>query len=389
MKIIESAFNNNPNIIGFNIPTHSPDWFRFRTTGIPELYEGGFGASEIATVCGKANPKYGKIIPVLLNEKAGITEPERTMNEHMLSGTLAEPAIKERWKYHDGTDKGYLQNFLDRKKVRECRDVDMYLVNQKYPWLFASLDAAILGNQGGLRYKGQMLKEEHPLECKQLSYFAAQTWESKIPPQYVYQVNQQMLVTETEYAELAVLQDGYAFTVYPFEIDVDICKEILEKSRDQWESVKRMRVLDAKCKYYLDLNQHKEAEKAQAELDSMIPEPDSGDGWKDFLNERMIVEKEEFAGTTAMFRLSVYRQKATSAEKKIKEYISLIENKLRAEFVRHGAEVMVFDGMGKVKYSKVGDRKDPQFNFAGLKRTKEAFDEEQVDEALKPILTKI
>jgi hypothetical protein len=382
---INNAFNNNPEIIGFDIPVHDDNWFKFRTIGI-EGYEGGFGASEIATICGKTSPTYGKILPVLLNEKAGISTPERAMNEHMLSGILAEPIILERWDYYDGTEKGYLTNYLNNRKIRNHRTVNMYLVNKKFPWLFASLDAAILSGQGGLWERNQKLDKEHPLECKQLSYFASQTWENKVPPQYIYQINQQMLVTDTDYAELAVLQDGYKFEVYPFKKDESICEEILTKSEKHWKTVLEMRDLETARKYYLDINQIDKADHAQAVLDSMIPEPESGDGWKDFLNDRFVVEKEEFEGGVAEFRQAVKRKKAKMAIAKLETFVSLMDNKMRALFVKNNAEIMSFGKSGKVTYKKVGKRDAPQFNYAGLKRLSEVTDEAFIDEIIEPLI---
>lgn len=381
MRIIESAFNNNPNIVGYEIPLHSEEWHQFRQTGIPNVYPGGFGASEISTICGKNSRKYGMILPVLLEHKAGLSIPERRINEHMLSGILAEPIILERWKYYDGTELGYLKNYQDNKVVRNHRLVNMYLVNKKYPWLFASLDASILKDQGNLI--GGRLKEESPLECKQLSYFAAQTWENKIPPQYIYQINQQMLVTETEYAELAVLQDGYSFTVYPFEMNVEICEEILEKSRAQWENVLVMRKIKSEIDYYIDINKMDKVEALKAELDSMIPEPDSSEGWKEFLNERYIVEKESFPGKMKHFREVLKRQKLKKAINILQDECDTIDNKFRAEFVKNNAEFMDFGNSGKVKYSKVGKNKDPQFNYAGIKSK---ADEAPVRAVIEPLL---
>jgi len=384
MKIIESAFNSNPNITGYEIPVHTPEWYQFRTTGMPGIYEGGFGASECGTLTGKNNKTYGEILPVLLNKKAGITPLDRKMNEHMLSGILAEPIILERWKYYDGTDKGYLDNYMIGKVMRKHRTVDMYLVNKKYPWLFASLDAAILAGEPNLR--GGQLKCDCPLEIKQISYFAAQQWESGIPPQYIYQINQQMLVTETDYCELAILQDGFNFKVDSYQMDVDICNEILEKSRDAWEQVLVMRKKHKEIKYYQDLNQMDKVEKLQSELDSMIPEPDSSDGWKEFLNERYIVEQEAFTGTTNHFRQCVKRSKAKLAMKHLEDFCDGIDNKLRAEFVRNGAEIMDFGSSGKVTYKKIGARKDPQFNYAGIKRSRDISDEETVLEIIEPLI---
>lgn len=384
MKIIQSAFNNSKNITGYKIPVHTPEWYQFRTTGIDEVYPSGFGASEIATLCGKNNRTYGEIIPVLLNKKAGITPLDRKMNEHMLSGILAEPIILERWKYFDGSEKGYLENYMTGKVMREFRTMDMYLVNSKYPWLFASLDAMIPAGQPSLR--GFKLKGDAPLECKQISYFAAQQWESGIPPQYIYQINQQMLVTETDYCELAILQDGYNFKVYSFQLDVDICNEILEKSRAAWEDVLVMRTKYKQIRHYQDVNQMDKVERLQAELDSMIPEPDSSEGWKDFLNERHMVERESFVGTTKEFRLCIRRAKAKLGMKHLEEFCDSVDNKLRAQFVKNGAEIMDFGASGKVTYKKIGNRKDPQFSYAGIKRSAGVTDEDMVLDIINPLI---
>ncbi len=387
MKLITNAYNNNPDIVGYEIPVHTQEWFQFRTVGIPE-YSGGFGASEISVICGKSSPKYGKIIPVLLEEKAGIREIQRDMNEHMLSGILAEDIILERWKYYDGTDKGYITNWMNQRIIRKSRKLNCYLVNNKYPWLFASLDSSILAKQHGLMRPGQLLNEEHPLECKQLSYFAAQTWANKVPPQYIYQINQQMLVCGVEYAELAVLQDGYNFQVYPFELDMSICEEILEKSYKAWNDVLKMRELHLQQKHALDIGNFLQADKIKAELESFIPEPDSSEGWKEFMNDRFIVEKESFEGTTKDFRKAVNRQRAKYAIQLLEQYVDAIDNQLRAEFVKNASETMEFNGAGKITYKKVGSRKDPQFNYAGLKRVKEAYDQDYVEEIINPLINK-
>ena len=387
--IIQSAYNNNPNIVGYKIESHSALWHQFRTVGIPNVYEGGIGASEIATVCGKTSPKYGKILPVLMNEKAGITIPKPVINEHAFSGTLAEPAIAHRWRHHDGTELGYLQNMHDKRVIRECREVDAYLVNNTFPWLFASLDRSILANQGGLMRKDQKLNEEHPLELKQLSYFAAQTWESKVPPQYVYQINQQMLICNVEYAELAVLQDGYSFKVYPFELNSLICEEILEKSYTVWQDVLQMRELSQQRTYYKGLGQNDKAEEITAQIDSMIPEPDASEGWKEFLNDRFMADKEEFAGTTQHFLWGVMRQRAQMAIKKLESFVDLIDNKMRKVFTDNQAEVMYFENYGRIKYSRVANRTNPQFNYAGFKAAKEAIDEDEVDTIVKQLTPKL
>ena len=45
----ETTLNCNPNLVHVQIQVHSPDWFKFRTTGIDGVYNGGIGASEVST----------------------------------------------------------------------------------------------------------------------------------------------------------------------------------------------------------------------------------------------------------------------------------------------------------------------------------------------------
>lgn len=352
---VENAYNNNPHITGYRIPVHSEDWYAFRKTG--------FGASEISLVCGKAN--YGKVLPKLLEEKAGISEDNKKMNEAMFSGLLAEPIIAERWKYYDGTPLGYLDNYQNKNVMRNCREVEMYLVNDKYPWLFASIDRSILKDQGDLI--GGRLTSEHPLELKQLSFFAAQKWENKVPPGYVYQIHQQMIVCDVEYCELAVLMDGYKFEVYPFSLDLEIAEEICTESYKQWQVVEKMKELYEAIEHYKGKNRWDRVNKLQADLDSLMPLPDSNEGWKEFLDSRYMQEKIEFEGKTTDYRMVRQRQKLMVAQKAIEEKVTLIDNRMRQRFVSEGGEYMHFGVSGKVRHYKQKNDKVHRLDYKGVK----------------------
>lgn len=354
---VMSAYNGNPQITGYAIPVHSPDWYAFRETG--------FGASEIAIICGKNPNTYGKILPKLLEEKAGISRDETKLNEHMMSGILAEPIITERWRYYDGTVNGYVQNWQEKNEKRKCREVDMYLVNENFPWLFVSLDRSILKDQDSL--VGTRLKEEHPLELKQISYFASQKWENGVPPQYVYQVHQQMVVCNVEYCELATLMDGYKFDVFPFPMDQEVAEEILTKSFEQWQVVIKMRELKQGIDHYKDINRWDKVEGLQAQLDSLLPLPDGNEGWKEFLSERYMQEKEEFDGKTADFKMVKQRQRLSVAMNEIEAERDKLDNKMRVRFVQEGAQYMSFGSSGKVRYFKRSNSKIYQLDFKGVK----------------------
>jgi putative phage-type endonuclease len=86
---------------------HTPEWYSFRKNGI--------GGSEIGTILGLN--KYDTVVRVF-HEKAGTVEPRKEDNQFMFWGREMEDKIADIWRYYDGTDDGYIENYKNKKKKK-------------------------------------------------------------------------------------------------------------------------------------------------------------------------------------------------------------------------------------------------------------------------------
>lgn len=366
MKILdrEHTLNQNPNLTEFIIPSHSDEWYKFRTTGIEGVYDGGFGASEIGTILGLND--YRPVLPELLQYKDGSMEPRRNVTEASLSGILAESSILERWQYWDGTDLGYLKCWQEGEVQRKYRTLNSYVVNKKWPWLFASLDAVV--EKGQYSMGGVKLTSDSPIECKKVSYFVTKKWENKIPPSHIAQVQMQMLVTDTEWAELAVLMEGPSgpvFSVHPVERSQAFCDTILAKTEELWHLVlgmRRKRLEIAKSQQ----SNPSQVEKLMSEYESMMPVPDGNENYKDYYAERYMVESLKTEGDFNDFRHARKRILYAETIKKLQKKQQFHENMILKKFVKTGVEYLEFEGNGRVRYYTQKGKVKPQLDFRGL-----------------------
>lgn len=367
MKIVKGkdAFNSNPHITEYHIPVHSDAWYLFRTTGIPGLdCEATFGASEIGTILGLSD--YRPVLPELMQYKDGSLEPMKNVTEASLSGILAESSILERWQYWDGTETGYLKNWQNRDIKRKYKNVNCYMVNDKYPWLFCSLDAAI--EKGQYSMGGQKLTYDSPIECKKISYFIAKKWEHGIPPSHIAQVQTQMLITDTDWAELAILSEGPfgpVFDVVPVERKNDFCDAILERTERLYKRVKELR----EKRQEIELAKHKNSgsvDKLLTEYENLLPLPDASEAYKDYYAERFLKETEKFEGNMGDFKAVKRRMRITAAIKELSRQQQLEENKILHRFTKEKGEYMTFEGNGRVRYYTQKGKSKPQLDFRGI-----------------------
>lgn len=184
------------------------------------------GASEIASVMGLN--QYKSIIE-LYYEKIGIKPIQEEPNQYMFWGKESEELLADKWQYWEGDIESLIRNHTAGNIVRKCRKINAYVQNKKFPWLFASLDRLIN------KYRN---KPEGVLELKIIRWFAAQMWESGIPPSHVVQVQQQLAIFELLYGELAILQDGMTFDVLPFDVHHGIVKSIRVQGKAFFDKVK-------------------------------------------------------------------------------------------------------------------------------------------------------
>lgn len=362
----ETTMNCNPNLVHVYIPVHDPEWFDFRTVGIKGVYESGFGASEVSKVMQVEPEHYRPVLPELIEHKAGISVPQRRITEAMLSGIFAEPTILERWEYWDNSDYGYLDRYLCNEKMREFDRVNAYIYNKRFPWLFVSLDAKI--RKGCVSLNGEVLTEDCPLECKTIGFQAARSQKYPIPLSYVFQIQQQMLVTETEYAEMAILESGSKFKVIPFVIDPYICEQILEKTRAAWEIVLNLRAMKAEKEKETEMGNWGVVEKLDAEMQSLLPLPGEGDAYKEYHSDSYLKTADKINGGMELFEMARKRNDLATIiglmEGKKGEYENLFTNK----FVKEQCEYIDFgESLGKVRYYKKSNGKNFQLDFKGLK----------------------
>jgi predicted phage-related endonuclease len=371
MKIESKPWAVNPNCLLWPIKTHSPEWHEFRKRGI--------GSSEISTVV-RAND--WEILPRWIEKKAGLRGDD-PLNEAMLGGLLAEDGIGIRWKYWDAAD--YVANYAAKKIIRECIKVTGYITNPKYPLLFTSTDFWAM--PGSPMLSTAMISDTgFPVECKQINGFYADKWESKIPPGYLFQINQEMLVTESEYAEIAILKDGREFTVYPIEISKNLCDIILNESEKVWPLVVKARNMRLEMEH---APAHKR-DKIRAELDSMLPLPDENPIYGNFYSERYMKTKENAEMSQEAYENAIKRQKVNAALNLLEKQLDYHENMIKREFSLSQAEYFEAPGAGKLRYYMKSGGKNNTLEWRSfkLKPKGEELDalEEKAREFIKSIL---
>lgn len=228
------------------------------------------GSSEASTILG-LNP-YHSIIELYF-EKVGIKPTYREDNIHMFWGKALEDEIADKWQYWEGSPESVVENFNNKKIVRRCRKMNAYAVNKTWPWLFTSVDRII---------NKTATSKEGTNECKTIQGWVSQMWENGIPPMYVIQLQDQILVLELDFGEMTILKDGRFFEVYPFDKAPNIQARILEGTKDFYNRVR------AGLEFYI-LSRYTEDDEEEKQLlalvDNYSPEPDGSVSYRDYLNK--------------------------------------------------------------------------------------------------------
>lgn len=238
---------------------------------------GGIGASEVGTVLGLDDYKSSL---QLFYEKIGDVPLWDTETMAAFMGKEMEDLVADMWQYWDpGTpdEETMMRNYRENLKVRRCRRVNAYVCNPAYPWLFVSLDRIANKSNG---------RDEGAVECKTIGGYEADKWEAGIPPKYVMQVQQEMLLPEFSWAEMALLQDNRKFFVLPFDPNTVLQETIITRTKEFWDKVvTAKRYVAIKYQAAAGFN-YREAEQAQAEIDKLAPEPDGTLAYAKYLSEK-------------------------------------------------------------------------------------------------------
>lgn len=304
------------------------EWLDYRLTGI--------GASEVA-----AATRLSDFLSQadLFYQKIGIFPNKSIDNVATHWGKVLESVVADQWQYWGGSEQTLIDNVNTGTIVRRCQRVNAYVRNPEFDHLFVSLDRLILPkyNNG----------TEGALEIKTISGFAASKWDDGIPRYYVMQLQVQLLVTGMRYGELAMLKDGRYLEVIPFEYDPEVCRLILDISREFWYG----RVVPAK-KIVKSLTKRGASEdEIILAVQEYEPEPEYTPAYEDFLSKKYKNPDADLSveGEAVHYQMAVEIQKAKGKIEEIKEGISIRENTIKSAM--GNAQTMDFGNAGKITWN--------------------------------------
>lgn len=353
------------------IPQHSDAWFEYRKSGI--------GGSEMSCVLGL--DKFNTVVR-LYHEKLGSVSHRTFDNSKMFMGRYLEDKIADLWTFWDGTEDNWIENFKNNKVVRQCRRVNGFVVNPSYPWIFGSFDR-VQNISGGINLiTGEPLTTEAVLEVKTLSYWSAQMWQDQMPLSFLIQVHVYMIILETNYAEIAILQDGNQFRVEKVQRDDELCEKIISISKMFWEN----RVLPGKEAYEKSKiaeasGNMAEYEKYEALVQQYEPEPDKSEAYKEFMEERFLKERDVIEGNIDQYDLCKQYTFLNKLNSRVDEEKTGIKNHLLKTMNVFGAEVLDFGKLGVCSWAERKGAKNRTFSV----RIKEIPTEDQVENEFKKL----
>lgn len=323
------------------IPYGTPAWYDYRRTGI--------GGSEVGTLLGLIDDYSSPA--QLYHEKVGTVEQWKRDNQAMAWGRWLEGIVAERWQYYDGDDEGYLENVTKNRIIRKCRKVNGFVRNKNYPWLYASVDRLMNIDGGFKMLTGEPLTKEGILEVKTIEERSSSKWEGGIPPYWISQVNQYMLIFEVDYCEIAILENGRRLSVIPIERSEVMCKAIINTTRAFWEKrVEPGRQAHFKATRLHAMGSHAEAEKYDTLVQHYEPGPTPGEAYKLFLSERYKKRKGAMDGNAKIMLHALMHRSATAAWKYFERQKELAANNLAKIISDHGVEYVKFGDKGYVRY---------------------------------------
>lgn len=219
------------------IKPHSDEWHAWR-------YLNGMGGSEISSVVATKSKTIAELTytPPVKYFLGKIGEPinQFTGNVESESGHYFEPIILQWLKYYDLDNSGDLRlsqiemfrKIKENQRVNKVISPKVFIKNDKYPWLFYSPDAWHWKNMTG---------KKRLAECKNTTSMAARRYVNNVDPAYYLQVQQGLLLSELECADLCILIDGRWFSVITVEPNKEIHDIIIEASHEMWQKILKAR----------------------------------------------------------------------------------------------------------------------------------------------------
>lgn len=323
----------------------TPEWFAYRMSGI--------GASSSGIILG-LNP-FNPTKMQLYHQKVGTDEVQYKMSEAAYNGIEAESSIAKDWQYYDGTIDGYVEKAMNGKVQRKMYEVVGCIKNPKYDHLFCNLDRVIRAGQPKLNLDGtfsdEMIEKDCPLEIKTMSGFVQKAYDG-IPDYYIVQVHQQMLITETDYAEIVAKIDGNKLRLFPIYRDEKIINEILDGSYEFWKRVLQGRQALMEAEQAKDLGDFEQYDDWMGVIQSLEPEPDHNKNYSTYLSNRHDTEQEIMRGDDELLKKVNHLQTVKEMMKQLEKEKRELENNIKHTFVQEAVEKIEFPENGYIRYYK-------------------------------------
>jgi hypothetical protein len=326
---------------------HTPEWHQFR-------YDNGFGGSEIASVVSAKTKTLADLVytPALKMHLLKIGEPiqDFTGNVESESGHYFEPIILNMYRHYDMENPDCLQmyrNIPSGLQVNSVETPKVYVQNEKWPWLYYSPDG--FG-------KLNMVGPDRLLECKHTTSMEARRYKHKVSPSFYCQVQQGLMLTELDHADLLIFIDGKWFEPITIEPDKQWFDIITDTSYQAWRNVLEARKI--KIEYgiqaYFGMNPDFFTEKQKEgimKLSELEPDMSGTDAELSFVKELVIPSVEEVVkeGTEETLKLCLkYLSLGDQVKATEKEQQAIYEQLLL--HIGAGSNVCNFDGQKLFTY---------------------------------------
>lgn len=274
------------------IKPHTPEWHKFRDAN-------GIGGSEIATVLSTVSAPLAELVwtpPIKWYlAKIGEQVQEFTGNVESESGHFFENVILQWYRYYDLDNPSQMDMFQRIKRNERINKVispKVFVTNDKYPGFFYSPDAWTWPRRNTEESNRRIG------ECKNTTSMTARRYANKVDPAFWIQVQQGLMITELEKADLCILVDGRWFEVITIEADPATHEIIKKVGSDMWLRVNKARAI--KLEYgipnYFGINtdflSDRQREGVQL-LQSLEPELIGTEDELDFVREMVKPTEEE------------------------------------------------------------------------------------------------
>lgn len=320
---------------------------RRETEGIGNIDVTRIGASDVSVITGSNKWKCKKR---LFYHLIGIYSLEWRTNKSV-AGHLLEPLVALNWESWVQDRDEHLLNLERGITVRKTKKADFFLLNDKYPNLFVSIDRLHDGETFS-PFTGQLYDELTPIELKTTEDSYYRLWDSGITKSYTDQVQAQMMVSETKVAVFCVLVNGVYFHVREVEYDSFLADKIDYESR-------QFATLCKAGKQLVDLiksaKSESEVNEYTAMLDEISPEPLALEDEQDLAKELFSNSSGSIKGDEKDFQHVVDYTSAMEQIKALEEAKQLAKNNLIVKMKE--AEEMVFDG-GKVVWRRTPGKRE-------------------------------